>query len=182
MRNVTNRGRLLIQLAVVVGSWQLFGVLAQLCYNRHLPGVPDSGRWPVASLVWLLARSAASQRPWEDVDTAIVWLAALALLFVPSLFATALAESRTSKHLAWILCVTISVWESFQTFQMQYRYMKIFRSPQDSMAVIQWLGEPLLWVMVCCAVGAFGGAILRRIIDAKRRIKGMPKSLLTSNA
>ena len=133
MRNVTNGGRLLIQLAIVVGSWQLFGALAQRCYDRLLPGVPDSGRWPIASLVWLLARSAAPERPWEGVDTAIVWLAAFALLVVPSLFATALAESHTSKQFGWTLCATIAVWESFQTFQMQYGYMKLFRSPQDSM-------------------------------------------------
>ena len=156
MRNVTNGGRLLIQLAIVVGSWQLFGVLAQLCYDRHLPGVPDSGRWPVASLGWLLARSAAPQRPWEDVETAIVWLAALALVVVPRLFATALAESRTSKQFAWALCATIAVWESFRTFQMQYDYMKVFRSPQESTAVIQWLGEPILWIMASCVCGAVG--------------------------
>lgn len=159
--------RLLTQSVMFLTSWAFLKFLAQQSYDHFLPGVPDTGRWPVSSLVWLLLQDFVPGRVWADFPNAAVWLPALAMLALPTLLVSMFANSHASRRLAWGLSGGLILWEAYAVYEMQSSYVRLFHLPERPIEVIWWIVMPMLWVVGTCAFGRFLGILLRKRIDAK---------------
>lgn len=147
-------------------AWAILGFSAQWFYDRMLPGVPDAGRWPIASLPWLLARANTPGRPWNDFEHGVVWSLAVATLLVPPLVVMILASSRKEGILAWLLSGVVVIWALYSTFQIQYGYVLLFERPRTAFDAFWFVAEPMLWAGAICALGVLIGALARNRIHA----------------
>jgi dolichol kinase len=148
--------------------WALLWLATKDTYDRLLPGVPDSGRWPVASLIWLLTRANTPGRPWDDMGHAAVWLLAVATLCLPILVSMLLARCRAERLLAWFCVAALTLWALYTTFDIQYGYVRLFNWPKTALAAFWFVFEPMLWAGAICTLGVTGGLLVRKMMDTNR--------------
>jgi hypothetical protein len=171
-RKTLNRLRIIIFLGTFAVLWVVLGGITKRVYDQLLPGVPDSGRWPIASLPWLLARANAPGRPWNDLHHAAVWVLAVATLLVPILTVTILARTTIERLMAWIISVILAAWALYTTFDIQYGYLMLFDDwPATKARAVWFVLEPMLWALAICALGAVLGKLIRKAIDASKAAK-----------
>jgi len=159
--------RRLIIAAVFAGLWVLLWLAARSAYDRLLPGVPDGGRWPIASLPWLLARANTPGRPWTDLSHAIVWSTSVATLLAPIALVVGTVRNRGDRILSCLCAAGLTAWALFTTFRIQYEYVVILKWPRTRSGAAWFVIEPMLWAAAVCAMGWLIGRLAARIAGSR---------------
>jgi hypothetical protein len=170
--------RVVIFFAAFAVLWAVLGGITKRVYDQFLPGVPDYGRWPIASLPWQLAAYAPG-RPWNDLECAAVWGPAVATLLVPILAVTILARTRIERFLAWVLSGVLAVWALLATFQVQYGYITFSYLSGGwsgtNISTLWFILKPMLCELGICVLGVAMGIVIRKPIDAGKTAEATPE-------
>jgi predicted permease len=163
-----SRLRMVILPAAFVLAWLFLGKTTAALYDQYLPGVPDAGRWPVASLPWLLARANTPGRPWNDGHSGIVWTLGVLTLGFPVFMVALVARNRAERTIAWSLTAVLATWAVVTTFRIQYGYVMLFwpEWPHTKWDAVCIVLEPVLWAGGICVLCAVLGRVLRRATAA----------------
>jgi hypothetical protein len=154
---------------VFISLWILLALATKDAYDRFLPGVPDGGRWPIASLPWLLASANTPGRPWNDLHHAIVWILAVATLFIPIALLSGTSHGKTERIHACLGSASLTVWALLSIFRVQYGYVTIMMWPPTRCGATWFIIEPMLWAASICALGLASGKLIKKISNLRSK-------------